>query len=97
MAVRLQLLKVVVLDMSANLWDNDPELQKRFDSIRAEIKRLQAEFGIEPRTIEQRYADMLQRQQQEAAARAALERQQAELARLQSIRKPLVSLRRPGK
>lgn len=52
--------------MSSELWGNDPELQRRFEEIRADIRRLQAEFGITPRTLEERARDYELKKAEEA-------------------------------
>lgn len=64
--------------MSQDLWSDDPELQKRYQRILAQTRRLQAELGIKPRTIEERYQDYLKRQEEE-------KRRQEELKKFQSV------------
>jgi hypothetical protein len=56
-------------------WSFPPELQKRYEEILARTRSLQKEFGIESRTIEQRYQDYLKRQEEE-------NRRQEELSKL---------------
>ena len=82
--------------MTTKVWADNPVLQARYEKILADQRQLQQLLGIETKTLEQRWQELQQRQQREAAARAELE-QQLKLARLQSIPKPLISLRRPGK
>lgn len=82
--------------MTTKVWADNPVLQARYEKILADQRQLQQSLGVEPKTLEQRWQELQQRQQREAAARAELE-QQLKLARLQSIPKPSVSLRRPGK
>ena len=47
-------------------WSLTPELQKKFEEVQAQTRRLQAEMGIKPRTIEERAADYLKKKQAEA-------------------------------
>lgn len=82
--------------MTTKVWADNPVLQARYEKILADQRQLQQLLGIETKTLEQRWQELQQRQQREAAARAELE-QQLKLAKLQSIPKPLISLRRPGK
>ena len=35
-------------------WELDPENQKKFDEVAAEIRRLQTEMGVKPMTIAER-------------------------------------------
>lgn len=70
--------------MPSELWGNDPELQRRFEEIRADIRRLQAEFGITPRTLEERARDYELRKAEEV-------RKAEELAKFNST----VGIRRP--
>lgn len=51
---------------NSGYWALTPELQKRFDEIQVQTRRLQAEMGIKPRTMEERAADYLKRKQAEA-------------------------------
>ena len=37
-------------------WSLTPELQKKFEEVQAQTRRLQAEFGITPMTLEERAA-----------------------------------------
>lgn len=83
--------------MSAELWADNPELQKRFEAIQAQTRQLQKELGIEPKTLEQRQKEYRQRRQQEFARQQELERQRLEFERFRSIPKPPIPLRRPGK
>jgi hypothetical protein len=57
-------------------WDLPPDLQQKFDEVQAHIRRLQIEMGVEPKTIEQRHQDYLQRQAEE-------QRRQEELKKLE--------------
>ncbi len=43
-------------------WTFSPENQKKYDDVLARNRRLQAELGIESRTIEQRAQDYVERQ-----------------------------------
>lgn len=65
-------------------WSLPPDLQKQYDKVLANIRRLQAELGIEPRTLEQRHQDYLKRKAEE-------QRRAEELARI----KALTGTRRP--
>lgn len=69
-------------------WALTPELQDRYDKIVAETRRLQAELGITPRTLEQRHQDYLNRLDVER-------RQKEELAKINSIVRPKLGIRRP--
>lgn len=62
----LLLHKEQVLDMSSELWSNDPELQRQFEEIQATTRRMQAEFGIVPRTLEERARDYELKKAEEA-------------------------------
>lgn len=59
-------------------WSFTPDIQAQYDRVLSETRRLQKEFGIEPKTIEQRYQEYLTRKAEE-------EQKQAELAKLQAI------------
>lgn len=52
--------------MSSELWGDNPELQRRLEEVQANIRRLQAEFGISPRTIEERARDYELKKAEEA-------------------------------
>ncbi len=56
-------------------WSFTPDIQAQYDRVLSETRRLQKEFGIEPKIIEQRYQEYLTR-------KAAEEQKQAELAKL---------------
>lgn len=75
-------------------WSLPPDLQKRYDEILATTRRLQAELGIEPRTLEQRYQDYLKRKEDERRQAEEQERLLKEIGKL-SVRKPVLPLRRP--
>jgi hypothetical protein len=49
-----------------------PEIQARIDQIYANIKPLQEYYGIQSKTIEQRYEEYLKKQQEKEKALAAL-------------------------
>lgn len=49
-------------------WSLTPELQKRFEEVQAQTRRLQAEFGITPMTLEERAAAYEKRKAEEAQA-----------------------------
>ncbi len=59
-------------------WSFPPDIQAQYDRVLAQTRKLQKEFGIEPRTIEQRCQDYLKRQEEE-------KRRQEELAKLSQI------------
>ena len=65
-------------------WSLTPELQKKFEEVQAQTRRLQAEFGITPMTLEERAAAYEKRKAEE-------QRRKAELDKLQQI----TALRRP--
>ncbi len=46
-------------------WSFPPDLQKRYEEVSARIRQLQAEFGITPRTLEERYQDYQKRKLEE--------------------------------
>lgn len=78
--------------MSGDLWALTPELQKRYNEIVAHTRRLQAELGITPMTLEQRLEQGRQRKiQRELEEQERLRRQrEAEqyLAKAPSLRLP---------
>lgn len=74
--------------MPSELWTDNPEIQKRYNKIIADIRRLQAEFGIEPRTLEQRSRDYLIKKAEE-------QRRKEELDKINSLPKRNILLRRP--
>ncbi len=45
-------------------WNLTPENQKKYDEVVAHTRRLQAELGIKPRTIEERARDYAEKQKQ---------------------------------
>ena len=47
-------------------WSFDEENQKKYDKVIADIRRLQAEFGISPRTLEERAADYEKKRAEQA-------------------------------
>ena len=59
-------------------WSFPPELQAQYDRVVAQTRRLQLELGVEPKTMEQRYQDYLQRQAEE-------QRRQEELKKLEQV------------
>lgn len=59
-------------------WSLTPELQKRFEEVQAQTRRLQAEFGITPMTLEERAAAYEKRKAEE-------QRKQQELEKLKQI------------
>lgn len=54
-------------------WSFPKDLQEKYDKILADTRRLQKEFGIEPRTMEQRYQDYLNKKAAEALQQKELE------------------------
>lgn len=59
-------------------WTLPPDLQQKYNEIVAHQRRLQAEFGIKPRTLEERHQDYLKRKAEEA-------QQQEEITRLKQL------------
>lgn len=59
-------------------WSFPPELQAQYDRVVAQTRRLQRDLGVEPKTMEQRYQDYLQRQAEE-------QRRQEELKKLEEL------------
>lgn len=55
-------------------WSFPPDIQAQYDRVLAQTRQLQKEFGIEPKTIEQRYQEYLIR-------KSAEEQKQLELAK----------------
>ena len=53
-------------------WSLTPELQKKFEEVQAQTRRLQAEFGITPMTLEERSAAYEKRKAEEAQAKQML-------------------------
>lgn len=51
---------------NAGHWALTPELQKKYDKVVAQTRRLQAEFGIIPRTLEERARDYELKKAEEA-------------------------------
>lgn len=48
------------------IWaDMDEKVYKRYLEIKAETRRLQEEFGIKPKTLEERHEDLLKRKEEE--------------------------------
>lgn len=47
-------------------WSLPPDLQAYYDRVTADIRRLQAELGIEPMTLEERHQAYIKRKEQEA-------------------------------
>jgi peptidoglycan hydrolase CwlO-like protein len=45
-------------------WSFPPDLQAKYDRVLAQTRKLQAEFGIKPMTIEERYQNYLKRQEE---------------------------------
>lgn len=45
-------------------WELNPENQKKFDEVAAEIRRLQTEMGINPMTIDERAAEYRKEKEQ---------------------------------
>lgn len=75
-------------DSNTRHWALTPELQERYDKIVAETRRLQAELGITPRTLEQRHQDYLARKAEER-------RVQEELEKINAIPRPRLNFKRP--
>lgn len=65
-------------------WSLNEENQKKYDQVVADIRRLQAEFGIKPKTLEERVADYERKKAEET-------RRAEELKKLQNS----ISIRRP--
>ncbi len=53
-------------------WALTPELQKKYDEVLAETRRLQAEFGITPMTLEERALAYQKRKAEEAQMKSTL-------------------------
>ena len=87
LAVALLLRREQDLDMSAELWGDDPELQRRFNEVQETVRRLQIEFGITPRTIEQRYQDYLSRKAEEARKAEELKKLEQTIGRHRPVPK----------
>lgn len=59
-----------------------PEIQARIDQLYADMAPLMKELDMKPRTIEARYADIQQRQAEEARLLAAIARPRFKLPKL---------------
>lgn len=82
--------------MAEDLWADNPELQARYNRIRAQTRCLQQELGIEPLTLEQRHQLYLFRKQKEQAEEQERLRQLQELERLRAQMPAMrPSIRRP--
>ena len=55
-------------------WSLTPELQKKFEEVQAQTRRLQAEFGITPMTLEERAKAYEQRKLEEQRREKELEK-----------------------
>jgi hypothetical protein len=53
-------------------WGLNSENQKKYDEVTAEIRRLQCEMGIKPRTIEERAAEYEKKKAEQARLAAQL-------------------------
>jgi len=80
--------------MSNKLWANNPKIQDQYERILSEQQRLQKLLGLESKTLEQRWENYLQRQQQKINLE---KQQQQQFDILQSIKKPLLPLPRSSK
>lgn len=67
-------------------WSFPPELQEQYNCIIERTRRLQQEFGIKPRTIEQRYQDYIVKKAEEQRIKEELNKLKA----LTGQRRPLV-------
>ncbi len=65
-------------------WSFPPDLQKKYEEVLAQTRRLQAELGIKPRTIEERYQDYLKRKAEEQQRQEELKK----LVQLTGQRRP---------
>lgn len=70
------------------IWaDMDEKVYKRYLEIKAETRRLQEEFGIKPKTLEERHEDLLKRKEEE-------EKRAEQIRLLNSLPKPKMPFRR---
>lgn len=70
------------------IWaDMDEKVYKRYLEVKAETRRLQAEMGITPMTLEQRHEDLLQRKAEE-------QKKIEEIRLLNSLPKPKLPFRK---
>ena len=53
-------------------WSLTPELQKKFEEVQAHTRRLQAELGITPMTLEERAAAYAKRKEEEIKAQSII-------------------------
>jgi hypothetical protein len=60
--------------MSADLWLDDPKIQQQYIRVLEHTRRLQAELGIKPRTIEERCQDYRKRKEEEQRRQEELQR-----------------------
>lgn len=62
-------------------WSLPPEIQAQYDRVLAQTRRLQAEFGIKPMTIEERARAYEQRKAENARKQAEIEILQQRISR----------------
>jgi len=83
--------------MNLEVWDNNPELKKRFEKIIEDQRRLQLLLGLQPKTLEQRITEYQEKKRLEAEALAKQQRLQSELAKIKSPTFSRLPIRRPIK
>ncbi len=62
-------------------WALTPELQKKFEEVQAQTRKLQQEFGITPMTLEERCQAYERRKAEEAQRALELERLQQQIGK----------------
>jgi len=68
-------------------WSFPLDIQAQYDRVLSETRRLQKEFGIEPKTIEQRYQDYLQRQVEKQRRQEEIEKLQQQIGKYRPLPK----------
>ncbi len=68
-------------------WALTPELQKKFDEVQAQTRKLQKEFGITPMTIEERYQAYERRKAEDAQKQEELKKLQERIGRTRPLPK----------
>ena len=68
-------------------WSFPPDLQARYETILAQTRRLQAELGIKPRSLEQRAQDYLRQKQEKLRKQEELKQLQEKIGRHRPITK----------
>ena len=60
----------------------DPDIQKRIDQIYADMKPLMVQYGMKPKTIEERYQEYLRKQAEKERLLSAIPKPRFKLPKL---------------